>query len=92
MKINFIKSSTTTTNLSYKNMKLILTGMVLLASTLMLGGRTANTYQIDYSKYDLDGMVSDMMWCGASNEVILVLTEPGTVYRSRDRGSSWKKL
>lgn len=33
-----------------------------------------------------------MMWCGTSNEVILVLTENGTIYRSRDRGGSWKKL
>jgi len=33
-----------------------------------------------------------MMWCGAQNEVILVLTMKGSVYRSRDRGSSWKKL
>ena len=32
------------------------------------------------------------MWCGTSNEVILVLTESGTVYRSRDRGGSWKRL
>jgi len=52
----------------------------------------ANTDQVDYSKYDLDGLVTDMMWCGSSNEVILVLTDPGTVYRSRDRGASWKKL
>lgn len=33
-----------------------------------------------------------MMWCGSTNEVILVLTDNGTVYRSRDRGGSWKKL
>jgi photosystem II stability/assembly factor-like uncharacterized protein len=33
-----------------------------------------------------------MMWCGTSNEVILVLTDQGTVYRSRDRGGSWKRL
>ena len=32
------------------------------------------------------------MWCGTNNDVILVLTEKGTVYRSRDRGYSWKKL
>ena len=51
-----------------------------------------NTDQIDYNKYELDAQVSDMMWCGGQNEVILILTEKGTVYRSRDRGSSWKKL
>ena len=47
---------------------------------------------IDYNKYELDAPVNDMMWCGNSNEVILVLTDLGTVYRSRDRGASWKKL
>lgn len=52
----------------------------------------ANTDQIDYNRYDLDAPVNDMMWCGTTNEVILVLTESGTVYRSRDRGASWKKL
>lgn len=52
----------------------------------------ANTDQIDYNRYDLDAPVADMMWCGTSNEVILVLTDAGTVYRSRDRGASWKKL
>lgn len=51
-----------------------------------------NTDQIDYNKYEMDAQVSDMMWCGGQNEVILVLTGKGTVYRSRDRGSSWKKL
>jgi len=32
------------------------------------------------------------MWCGNTNEVILVQSEMGTIYRSRDRGDSWKKL
>ena len=32
------------------------------------------------------------MWCGKSNEAILVLTERGSVYKSRDRGATWKKL
>ena len=36
---------------------------------------TVNTDKIDYNRYDLDGPVADMMWCGTSNEVILVLTD-----------------
>ena len=32
------------------------------------------------------------MWCGSSNEAILVLSEKGSIYRSRDKGISWKKL
>jgi len=37
-------------------------------------------------------MVNDMMWCGNSNDVILVLTTMGTVYRSRDKGQTWRKM
>lgn len=51
-----------------------------------------NTDRVDFNKYDLDSMVKDIMWCGQNNEAIIVLTEAGTVYRSRDKGVSWKKL
>jgi hypothetical protein len=40
----------------------------------------------------MDSLVRDIMWCGSNNDVILVLSEKGSVYRSRDRGYSWKKL
>ena len=40
----------------------------------------------------MDGLVRDIMWCGSNNENILILTEKGTVYRSRDRGNQFKKL
>ncbi len=53
---------------------------------------SANTDQIDYNKYELDSQINDMMWCGSNNEAILVLTNLGSIYRSRDRGTSWKKL
>lgn len=33
-----------------------------------------------------------MMWCGPKNEVVLVHTTEGSIYRSRDRGSNWKRL
>jgi len=32
------------------------------------------------------------MWCGRSNEAILVLSDEGVVYRSRDQGQTWRKL
>jgi Ni/Co efflux regulator RcnB len=66
----------------------MIAGMAVAA--VVLGA--PNTDNIDYNRYDLDTPVSDMMWCGTSNEVILVLTESGTVYRSRDRGATWRKL
>jgi photosystem II stability/assembly factor-like uncharacterized protein len=32
------------------------------------------------------------MWCGFNDETILMHTTDGTIYRSRDRGLSWKRL
>ncbi len=58
----------------------------LVASAASIVVRAANTNMIDYNKYEMDAPIADMMWCGTSNEVILVLTNAGTVYRSRDRG------
>jgi len=65
---------------------------LLLFGVSILGVNGANTNNIDYSKFELDSPVSDMLWCGSQNDVILVLTDKGTIYRSRDRGSQWKKL
>ena len=64
--------------------------IALLGVSLVHAGSSADS--VDYHKFELDGSVSDIMWCGKSNEAILVLTEKGSVYRSRDRGSSWKIL
>jgi len=47
---------------------------------------------IDFQTFELDGHVHDILWCGSSDETILVQTDDGTVYRSRDRGANWKRL
>ena len=47
---------------------------------------------VDFQTFELDGQVHDLMWCGAQDEIVLLQSSDGTVYRSRDRGSSWKKL
>lgn len=47
---------------------------------------------VDHQTFELDGEIQDMMWCGNSDEIILVKTDDGTIYRSRDRGSNWKRL
>lgn len=48
--------------------------------------------QVDFQTFDIDGQVHDLMWCGAQDEVVLLHTAEGTIYRSRDRGLSWKRL
>lgn len=70
-----------------------------------MGGNTASSsnssssgYQkdmasaVDFQTFDLDGQVHDLMWCGYNDEVVLMQTSEGTIYRSRDRGMSWKRL
>ena len=47
---------------------------------------------VDFQTFDLDGQVHDLMWCGYNDEIVLMQTSDGTVYRSRDRGLSWKRL
>ena len=48
--------------------------------------------KVDFQTFDLDGQVHDLMWCGYNDETILMHTTDGTIYRSRDRGLSWKRL
>jgi photosystem II stability/assembly factor-like uncharacterized protein len=33
-----------------------------------------------------------MLWCGSDDQNVLVKTGDGSIYRSRDRGSNWKRL
>jgi len=51
-----------------------------------------NTDGVSFQSFEIAGQLDDIMWCGARNDVILVHTTEGIVYRSRDRGDSWKKL
>ena len=53
---------------------------------------SVNVDKVSFEMFEIDSPLLDIMWCGNTNEVILVQTEKGTVYRSRDRGDSWKKL
>lgn len=40
----------------------------------------------------LDSMLSDILWCGGSQEIVLVLSDNGSVYRSTDKGFKWNKM
>ena len=48
--------------------------------------------RVEFQTFELDGEIDDMMWCGQNDEVILVKTDDGSIYRSRDRGGNWKRL
>jgi hypothetical protein len=47
---------------------------------------------IDMQHFDLDSKPIDLLWCGAARDTVLVLTESNSLYRSDDKGFSWKKL
>jgi hypothetical protein len=66
--------------------------MLLFLASVPALYQAANTDQVDFNKYDIDSPVKDLMWCGTNNEFILVLSEKGSIYRSRDRGLTWRKL
>ena len=65
-----------------------------MGSQPQAGGKAPNNMSaaVDFQTFDLDGQVHDLMWCGYNDEVILMHTNDGTIYRSRDRGMSWKRL
>jgi len=67
--------------------------IVLLALTNFVTTRYEDVaLNIDFQTFELDGHVHDILWCGSTDETILVQTDDGTVYRSRDRGANWKRL
>jgi hypothetical protein len=67
--------------------------VVLLALTNFVTARYEDVaLNIDFQTFELDGHVHDILWCGSTDETILVQTDDGTVYRSRDRGANWKRL
>jgi hypothetical protein len=50
------------------------------------------TGTIDFKQYDIDAQPIDLHWCGPSRDTVFVVTELNSLYRSDDRGFSWKKL
>jgi photosystem II stability/assembly factor-like uncharacterized protein len=69
-----------------------LASLLLLAPNALSEVRAAQPDKVDFQIFEIDSPLSDIMWCGNTNDVILVQSNLGTIYRSRDRGESWKKL
>jgi hypothetical protein len=47
---------------------------------------------IDFKQYDIDAQPVDLVWCGANRDTVFIVSELNSLYRSDDRGFSWKKL
>lgn len=70
-----------TTHFAYK----LIIALLLLAYTMSSG-------TIEHKQYDLDATPKDLIWCGPNRESVLVLTEADSLYKSEDKGFTWKKL
>ncbi len=40
----------------------------------------------------MDSSIKELRWCGKSSLVLLALTDKASVYTSRDKGFTWKKI
>jgi hypothetical protein len=70
--------------------------IAVAASTILIGAQARQSENkadfVDFQTFELDGEITNMLWCGNTDESILVQTDDGSIYRSRDRGSNWKRL
>ena len=47
---------------------------------------------VDFHSTSLDSPPEDLIWCGPAQDVIFILTEKSSVYKSLDKGFSWTNL
>jgi hypothetical protein len=59
---------------------------LILSSVFSISGN------IGTKKFDIDSAPKDLVWCGASRETVLLLSENSFLYRSDDKGFNWKVL
>ena len=48
--------------------------------------------QVEFKSFDMDSSPRDLVWCGPARDTVFVLTETNSLYRSDDKGFTWKKL
>lgn len=51
----------------------------------------ANT-SVEFGLSFIDSPLLDIIWCGSDKQTILVLSDKGTVYSTKDLGKTWNKL
>jgi hypothetical protein len=47
---------------------------------------------VNFKLTDLDSSAMDLVWCGNAKDTLIILTEKNSLYRSDDKGFSFKKL
>ena len=47
---------------------------------------------INFKYSEIDASIIDVIWCGNSKEELFVLTDLNSVFKSEDKGFTWKKM
>lgn len=68
--------------------------MVVSVALLLfsLVAASPNTDTVELQALDLDSPVVDVLFCGPENDITLTLTQKHSVYRSENKGFSWRLL
>ena len=61
-----------------------------LETILIILNLTTSTEKIRIEHYEMDSSPKQIIFCGAQNTTIIILTEQSTIYRSEDSGLHWK--
>jgi len=64
----------------------------IIAFLLLVIIQSAYSGSVDYKSFDIDSTPKDLVWCGSTRDTVFVLTETNSLYRSDDKGFTWKKL
>lgn len=59
---------------------------------LLMIGSIFSSGKVDFKQYDIDAHPKDLVWCGPNRDTVLVVTEMNSLYRSDDKGFTWKKM
>jgi hypothetical protein len=62
------------------------------AISVFLVGLSNQLDSITFQYSEIDSAVVDLIWCGNRNEDIFALSELNSVYKSEDRGFSWRRM
>lgn len=61
--------------------------IILIASALAV-----NEDKIEYKQLEIDSPISEVLYCGAKKDTILIITDEKQAYRSENSGFSWKQI
>ena len=73
---------------------LVLSLFVFISAVILGRAQNNGTVEEDlrFKLSHIDSALSEIIWCAGDDDIVIVLSENGSVYRSTDKGFSWTKL